>query len=495
MLGPRPARLPALIGLAVLGVAAGLALVTFFSLPRLNLFSPAAGAQDVSSRARLQLTFSRPMNQASVESALQMTPPLSGAFAWEGNSVTFTPSQSWPLNSAITVTLASGAIKSAQGLPMLGAYQWTFTVGGKRLAYLTGQAPNIWIITPDASTSFDCAQDGCSAPEPQPVTTEAVGIYDFAVSPDGGHFLYSALRADGGADLRTVSVEGDGTADLLACSGAACLAPTFAPNGKWIAYERHTLVPGLKGTATFGDSHVHLYTPATGTDEVLGDPTEGETLFPRWGPDGRLSYFDTARQAIVVQDIASRAVTYVPDLSGEMGTWSPDGQYIVFPEIFFPSEPTPEPGATETTQPSGESEEPHSEEAHNENFFSHLLRVTIATNEAQDLSGTGIVEDASPTYSPSGDWLAFARKGLVSDQWTPGRQLWLMRPDGSEAHPLTTAPLYNHSAFIWSPDGIELAYMRFNAADPATPAEIWTIHLDGSGARKLVSGYLPEWLP
>src|SRR5436190_7658254 len=128
MLGPRPARLPAFAGLAVLGVIAGLALVAFFSLPRLSLFSPTAGAQNISSQAHLQLTFNRPMNQASVENALQMTPPLPGAFAWEGNSVTFTPDQPWPLNSAITITLASGAIKSAQGLPMLGEYQWTFMV-------------------------------------------------------------------------------------------------------------------------------------------------------------------------------------------------------------------------------------------------------------------------------------------------------------------------------------------------------------------------------
>jgi len=475
MLGPRPARFPALAGLAVLGVAAGLALAVFFSLPRLILLTPAAGAQNVSSHARLQLTFNRPMHQASVESALQIMPPLPGAFTWEGNSVTFTPHQPWPLNSVITITLVRGAIKSAQGLPMLGEQQWTFTVGGKRLAYLTGQVPNLWIITPNGEV------------QPQPMTTEIVGVYDFAISPDGTSFLYSALRADGGADLRRVGLEETGASDVLVCPGAACLAPTFSPNGKWIAYERHSLVPGLKQATTFGDSHVHLYTPATGTDEVLGDPTEGETLFPRWGPDGRLSYFDTARQAIVIQDIASGSVTYIPDLSGEMGTWSPDGQFIIFPEIFFPTEPTPEAGATESV---GESEEEH-----NENFFSHLLRVTIATNDTQDLSGTGIVEDASPVYSPSGQWLAFARKSLVSDQWTPGRQLWLMRPDGSEAHPLTTAPLYNHSAFIWSPDEMELAYMRFNAADPATPAEIWTINRDGSQARKLVAGYLPEWLP
>ena len=111
--------------------------------------------------------------------------------------------------------------------------------------------------------------------------------------------------------------------------------------------------------------------------------------------------------------------------------------------------------------------------------------------------------DASPVYSPGGDWLAFGRKLQVNNQWTPGRQLWLMRPDGSEAHPLTADPLYNHSAFTWSPDGALIAYMRFNTGDPGAPAETWLIDVDASGAagagpagpRQLVQGYLPEWLP
>ena len=79
-----------------------------------------------------------------------------------------------------------------------------------------------------------------------------------------------------------------------------------------------------------------------------------------------------------------------------------------------------------------------------------------------------------------------------------------MRPDGSQAHPLTGDPLYNHSAFTWSPDGALIAYMRFNTSDPGAPAETWLIDVDaagnvggaaGAGPHKLVQGYLPEWLP
>ena len=89
------------------------------------------------------------------------------------------------------------------------------------------------------------------------------------------------------------------------------------------------------------------------------------------------------------------------------------------------------------------------------------------------------------------------------DQWTPGRQLWLMRPDGTGAYALTAKPLYNHSAFTWSPDGRRLAYMRFNTADQTAPAEIWLVSIAAAGAagaeasapHRLVQGYLPEWLP
>ena len=45
--------------------------------------------------------------------------------------------------------------------------------------------------------------------------------------------------------------------------------------------------------------------------------------------------------------------------------------------------------------------------------------------------------------------------------------------------------------------------MRFNTTDPGELAEVWLIDVDAAGAagtgaagpRRLVQGYLPEWLP
>jgi dipeptidyl aminopeptidase/acylaminoacyl peptidase len=492
--------------LAGVALLVGLGLALYFSLPRLDSAVPPSGAQFVSSRSPLRLTFNRPMDRASVEAGLHLSPARAGAYAWQGQTLTFTPADAWPISSTVTVTL-SGA-RSERGLPLLGDVSWTFSVAERRLAYLVDTAdPNLWISPiagPDAGS------------QPQQLTTEPVGVYDYAVSPDGTHIAYAARRSDGGDDLKVAAVDGSGISTLVLCPNQACLSPVYSPDGTRLAYERHTLVAGLNGQPSPGPSQVYVRDLASGREQVVGD---GDTRFPRWGPDtcpncgagagGRLAFLDTDRQAVVVQDLASGAVTYVPDSSGSMGTWSPDGAYIVYPEIVVPPSPTAQPTPADTTASNGEDDNTSSNA-----FYSYLLRVNIATNETVNLSGQGVLEDASPVYSPAGDWLAFGRSMQQNNQWTPGRQLWLMRPDGTGAHALTGDPLYNQSAFTWSPDGALLAYMRFNTNDPGAPAEIWLIGVgatgnavgDGStavtgnaltpgGARKLVQGYLPEWLP
>jgi Tol biopolymer transport system component len=466
--------------LAGVGLLAGLGLALYLSLPRLDATSPRSGAQFVSSRAPVRLTFNRPMDHASVESALQLTPAQPGTFDWQGQTLTYIPAEPWPLSSTVTISLAGG--RSQRGLPLLGNVSWTFTVAERRLAYLAGTSdPNLWIST---------VRGGA---DPQALTSEPVGVYDYGISPDGTQIAYGARRADGGADLRLVNVDGSGITNLVLCPAAACISPAFSPDGRRLAYERHTLVAGLNGEPSLGPAQVHVRDLAAGTEQAISD---SDTRFPRWGADGRLAFLDTTRQAVVVKDLASGAVTYVPDASGEMGTWSPDGKFMVYPEIVLPPEPTPVP----TNAQGGGGEDASS---FTNPFYSYLLRVNIATNDTLNLSGSGVLEDESPVYAPSGAWLAFGRTLQVNNQWTPGRQLWLIRPDGTEAHPLTGDPLYNHSAFTWSPDGALVAYMRFNTTDPAAPAEIWLIDVDPAGTagagvagpRKLVQGYLPEWLP
>ena len=456
--------------LAGLGLLLGLGLAVWLAIPQLASVSPAEAATSVSSRAPLRLQFTRAMDQASVEAALSLTPPLPGRFSWEGNTLTFIPNEPWPLGGTVDVSLSGG--RSRRGLPLLGGRSWSFTVGLRRLVYLADPPQaNLWVLPIDEGGP------------PQQLTDEPLGIYDYGVSPDGIHIAFSAWRADQGTDLRLLDLSTGAVTDLLACPNEACRTPAYSPDGRWLAYQRHSLTPGLaEGEVALGPSqiYVHSLTDAAAPEQPLGD---FGGRFPRWAPDSRLSYLDTTRAAIAVHDLDTGALTYVPNASGEVGTWLPDATTLVFSELIFP----------EHVHDDSETEAEH--EAASTNFYSVLMRVVVATNEAVNLSGEGLVDDGSPMFSPSGAWLAFGRKTLLDGQWTPGRQLWLMRPNGSQAYALTADPLYNHSAFRWSPDSRTLAYMRINVAEPGLPAEIWTVDVSDSRPVRLVEGYIPEWLP
>jgi Tol biopolymer transport system component len=88
--------------------------------------------------------------------------------------------------------------------------------------------------------------------------------------------------------------------------------------------------------------------------------------------------------------------------------------------------------------------------------------------------------DIAFTWSPVGDWLAFA----FASQDTPALYdgIEVARPDGSERHRLTQEP---QVGFFWAPDGKRLALLGL---DMAARELAWsTIQVDGKGRRMLGS--------
>lgn len=445
---------------AAVVAAVGLAALVF-NLPRLAGGAPQGGP--VSARAAISLTFSTDMQTASVESRVHITPDVTGAFTWQDRTLRFTPGVDWPAGP-VQVRLDPGA-SARSGLTMLFGDSWTFTVGDPAIAFLlrSGDTANLYSLPAEGTA------------DPTAISQERFGIDRFAISPDGGRFVYAALRADGGADLKS-QARGAEAAMLLDCGGDRCTAPAFSPDGARLAYERHP-------QGRFEQSTVEVLDLATQARSVLSTDASHLAQAPAFARDGRLAYLDLVDQVVVIHDFTSGSDRRIPDASGEMGAWSPDGAYLVFPQITSEPPPTPLPG---TPAPALQLD----------TFFSHLARVDTTSGAASNLSGSGAVEDAAADFSPAGDVLVFGRKQLLQTTWTPGRQLWLMHADGSGARPLTNDPLFNHSSFAWAPDGGRLVYVRFDVTDPSSTPEIWIMGADGSGARKLVAGgFLPVWLP
>jgi TolB protein len=74
--------------------------------------------------------------------------------------------------------------------------------------------------------------------------------------------------------------------------------------------------------------------------------------------------------------------------------------------------------------------------------------------------------------------------------------IWLMRPDGTDAHAITEDPDVLHGMPIWSPDGRYLLFQRYSLSEPLSYPSIWILEAESGDLRKVVeAGYLPGWLP
>lgn len=429
------------------------------------------------------------MREVSVTERLSIQPDTQGSFAWQGDTLVFTPHQSWSAGETVQVELASGS--RAAGLLSLPVHQdekWSFTIRQPRLAYLyPAEGPaNLYVMNPLTGES-------------ESLTGGAGGVQDFHVNANGTAVYYSVRSGQGGSNIyrlelptgqsltsreesTPVAMEAN-PERILSCPRAQCRVPVVSPDGSYLAYERTALPGGDQPNypqvsllpLTAGDLPLSDASPAL---VLAGDPLH-QTLQPAWSPDGLLIFYDTNEAAFIIIDPNDGERARFLNQTGQPGAWHPNGLYYVAPEIFF---------LGENISDSLSDLEPLAN--------SHLLLFDWQSNLTQDLTPGENMEDTAPAFSPDGDYLAFARKFLDVQRWTPGRQLWLARFGSAEASPLTDAPLYNHFEFAWSPAGDQLAFVRFNQSALTEPPEIWLIDPStGQANRLIVGGYAPQWLP
>jgi hypothetical protein len=77
---------------------------------------PANGATGVPLDANLTIIFARPMDRASVEAAIQTTPPVQLAFAWQKETLTAVPLTDWQPATQYTLVVASTAREAEGGM-------------------------------------------------------------------------------------------------------------------------------------------------------------------------------------------------------------------------------------------------------------------------------------------------------------------------------------------------------------------------------------------
>ncbi len=448
-------RLALWIGM-ILAALIGIGLFVWIASPRLLEFSPIDGATGVLAGAPLRLQFDRAMQPESVAAHLIITPARRGNYTWEANTLIFTPDPAWPRGQTITVTLPAGA-RSTWGLPLWRSQSWSFSVSAPLLAYLWPSAgpANLYALDPFGGEIYQ-------------LTAESNGILAYDVSADGVEIIYSSPRAEGGSALYRLDRQSGQTALLLDCPEALCSLPGLSPDGLTLAYQRTPLA--RQGMTPLPE--IWLLPLETGEPRRVSDPAH-PCEFPGWSPAGLLTFYDRAAQAFLVLDPDTQATVQFPNETGEPGSWSPDGSAFVASEIFFWG-------------------------AGGSDFTSHLLQYSYPAASRTDLTSELTLEDASPVFSPDGRRLAFGRKALTAEAWSPGRQLWLMNLGDGAARPLTNSPNDHHADFAWHPGGEYLAFVRYNQAALSEPPSIWLIAVAseaGNPFQLVIDGYAPQWIP
>jgi serine/threonine-protein kinase len=326
--------------------------------------------------------------------------------------------------------------------------------------------------------------------EPVKITDDMFRDYQPAWSPNGRWIAYGSLQG-----LSVVPATG-GEPIRLTGEVSRPASPSWTPDGKWITFslfrsgrlnvwrlpfdpdtgpldgpmERVTLGGGDDVDAGYGpEGDMLVYATVQFAPDIWElDPATGEKRQvtrlsshddqPHLGPDGETLAFQSTRggaEAIWVSDLAGESMRKIsPDgINAQQPRWSPDGTSLVYTDfteerqrlilhrlgelagraldveapILFPS-----------WSPNGEQLAAWE--------FPSTGIWTLGVNDGTATKiGEAEFEIAFPSWAPDGQWIAYNQRESTA------REVWIMRPDGSEKRLVSQSPSLDLSHPKWSP--------------------------------------------
>jgi nickel/cobalt transporter (NicO) family protein len=275
------------------------------------------------------------------------------------------------------------------------------------------------------------------SPTPVQYTQDADGITGYSISPDGKTILYSVFSIEGGSSIWALQFDAAGSVGspqkVLDCPQAECNSPAWVPDGSKVAYER---LENSTDSTTIPRFSIWWLDLRTGKTQPVFQDAAFPSTAPEFSPDGTwLSYISAASNTLVAFNLEDGRTLSVP-LGSQAAipeSWSPDGRALVYGNAADTGEPPP----------------------------LHVKAYNLSTGAITDLGGSGNVTDFAAVWSPDGKWIAIDRNVPDSNPSGSSNQVWLVKPDGTQAHVLLNEAGASYSGLSWSPDGHLLLYSRY----------------------------------
>jgi ABC-type nickel/cobalt efflux system permease component RcnA/Tol biopolymer transport system component len=314
------------------------------------------------------------------------------------------------------------------------------------LAEDDGQAKQLFIAGPKGG-------------HPSALTEGPGDVTDYAPSADGARIVYILQADDFGNELRLIDL-GRREDELLAdCENAICSQPAWSPDGRRVVYERMS----LDAANPTGLSTLWWLELGGGAAQPVFPEDQLPAANPRWSPDGRwLSYANP--ESLRLYDLETGETHVVEGILGSGANWSPQGASILYRDVIL----------------------------YENQFITQLFRYDLDSRTRINVIPQPGFENILAAWSPDGAWVAAVRRDLSTPR---GDQIWVMRPDGSEARQLTASEAVLHGSLNWSPDGDLILYDAYRL--DSVPLESWLQVVEvGSGAVTDlgIGGYNPRWI-
>ena len=313
--------------------------------------------------------------------------------------------------------------------------------------------------------------------QPRQLTNEDADVLSFAPSPNGRQIAYSVTFPIGSSQIHLLDLA-SGVAEpaqvALICDSADASQPVWHPDGRRLLYER-------RKPPNYNLPQLWWLDTVTGESVLLLEKETAVSSNARFSPDGNwVSFATSPDEGIRIYNFADgRSLNFASNV-GTPAIWHPQSIQLLLQntrEVVFHSE----------------NDDNHEEHSHDFASAVSLYAASPDTKSTQLLSSEGAFNDGNAAYSPDGEWIAFGRRLARTNT---GRQLWLMRADGSEAHALTEDITIHYGPPNWSPDGRFLLFQQYNSALSNQSPSIWLLELaTGEFSQIATNGQQPAWLP